>query len=190
VWARSNCAAAFAALTIALLIGGCADDTAKWFAKPLFNNNLGYTYSSLGEAKQDRPITANDLIDASGACPNQAAPAPSAPANPGEGSAVAADTASLLSGGVALGMSECEVVARLGQPTAVNLGRNPNGLRSAILTFNAGPRPGIYRFEAGRLSEMDRVEVAPPAPEKKPIKKKPAKTNAKTGAPTSTGDKS
>ena len=43
-------------------------------------------------------------------------------------------------------MSECDVVARLGQPTAVNLGRNANGLRSAVLTFQAGPRPGIYRF--------------------------------------------
>ena len=35
--------------------------------------------------------------------------------------------AGLLGGGVAIGMSECEVVQRLGQPNNVNLGQNPNG---------------------------------------------------------------
>jgi len=179
VLARPNCAAALAALTIALSIGGCADDTAKWFAKPLnpFNNNVGYSYSSLGETRQDRPITANDLVDANGACPNYVAPAPSASANPGDSPAATPDASSLLNGGVALGMSECDVVARLGQPTAVNLGRNANGLRSAVLTFRTGPRPGIYQFNNGRLSEMDRVEVPPAAPEKKTTKKKPVKSS-------------
>ena len=74
-------------------------------------------------------------------------------------------------------MSECDVVARLGQPTAVNLGSNPNGTRSAILTFKSGPRPGLYRFNSGCLAEMDRVEVPPPPPQpekKKTVKKKPA----------------
>ena len=54
--------------------------------------------------------------------------------------------AGLLGGGVAIGMSECDVVQRLGQPNNVNLGQNPNGLRSAILTYSAGPRPGVYRL--------------------------------------------
>jgi hypothetical protein len=188
VLARPNCTAALAALTIALSIGGCADDTAKWFAKPLnpFGNNVGYSYSSLGETRQDRSTTANDLVDANGACPNYVARAPSASANPGEGPAATPDTSSLLGGGIALGMGECDVVTRLGQPTAVNLGRNVNGLRSAVLTFRTGPRPGIYRFDDGRLSEMDRVEVPPPAPEKKTTKKKPAKS----GEPPKTGHKS
>ena len=186
--ARPNCAAALAALTIALSIGGCADDTTKWFAKPLnpFNSNRGYSYSSLGETRQDRPITANDMVDANGACPNYVAPAPSASANPGEGPAATPDTSALLNGGVALGMSECDVVARLGQPTAVNLGRNANGFRSAVLTFRTGPRPGIYRFNNGRLAEMDRVEERPPAPEQKTTKKKPAKSSELP----KTGDKS
>ena len=53
---------------MAVSLSGC-DDTAKWFAKPLnlFNNNPGYNYSSLGDASVDRAITANDLVDASGA---------------------------------------------------------------------------------------------------------------------------
>ena len=74
-------------------------------------------------------------------------------------------------------MSECDVVARVGQPTAVDLGRNPNGDRTAVLTFQGGPRPGIYRFVAGRLTEMDRVDEPPPPPQ--PVKKKAEKKIAK-----------
>ena len=47
-----------------------------------------------------------------------------------------------------------------------------------MLTYNSGPRPGVYRFAGGRLTEMDRVEVPalPPKPAKKKIaKKKPGK---------------
>jgi hypothetical protein len=169
---------------MALSVVGCADDTARWFAGPSpFNPKGGYTYSSLGEARQDRPVTQNDLIDANGACPNYVAAAPNASANSSEGGPPSPDTAALLSGGVALGMSECDVVTRLGQPTAVNPGRNPNGSRSLVLTYQTGPRPGIYRFEGGRLSEMDRVEAPPTTPEKKTTRKKPATSSEqpKTG---------
>jgi hypothetical protein len=161
---------------MAVSLSGC-DDTAKWFAKPLnlFNNNPGYNYSSLGDARVDRAITANDLVDAGGACPNYAGPAPNASASPGEG-ASPQDSAALFGGGVALGMSECDIVARLGQATAVNFGTGAYGSRSVVLTYNAGPRPGIYRFENGRLLEMDRVEGLPPSAEKKATKKKPAKS--------------
>jgi hypothetical protein len=88
---------------------------------------------------------------------------------------------SLLGAGIAIGMSECDIVARIGQPTAVNLGRGPGGDRAVVLTFKSGPRPGIYRFAGGRLVEMDRVELPPPPPEpdkKKIVKKKPGKTKA------------
>jgi hypothetical protein len=177
-----------AALAMAVALAGCGntnlDTSAAWFSKPvdLFGSRAGYTYSSLDESKQERPITANDLVDANGACPGAAVPAPvpmpvqSGPDNAGTSPAVSADGA-LIGGGVAIGMSECDVVARLGQPTATNLGRNPNGDRTAVLTFNGGPRPGLYRFAGGRLVEMDRVEVPPPPPEpakKKIVKKKPA----------------
>jgi hypothetical protein len=88
----------------------------------------------------------------------------------------------LLGGGVALGMSECDVVFRVGQPTTVQLGKNPNGDRTAVLTFQAGPRPGIYHFERGALMEMDSVQVsaAPPQPTKKNAVKatKPPKKSA------------
>jgi hypothetical protein len=178
VLARSNGAVAVVVTSVALSLAGC-DDTAQWFAKPLnpFNRPSGYTYSSLGDARVDRAITANDLVDANGACPNYTAPAlpPPAPASPGEGAQTPQDGAALFTGGVALGMSECDVVSRLGQVTAVNFGTGAYGTRNVVLTYNAGPRPGIYRFNNGRLSEMDRVEGPPPAVEKKAAKKKPAK---------------
>jgi hypothetical protein len=156
---------------------GC-DDSTKWFDKPLnpFKAPSGYNYSSLGDTRVDRPITANDLMDANGACPNYAAPASPTPA---EG-ASAQDSAALFGGGVALGMPECEVVSRLGQATSVNFTAAPNGSRSVMLTYQAGPRPGIYRFEGGRLAEMDRDEGLPaPAAEKKAKKKPPKPADAK-----------
>jgi hypothetical protein len=176
VLTRFNGAAALAVGGMALSLAAC-DDTARWFAKPLnpFNNNAGYTYSSLGDARVDRAITANDLIDANGACPNSSAPAapPTAPAGPGAG---ASPQDNPFGAGVALGMSECDVVARFGQATDVNFGSGLHGSRSVILTYRAGLRPGIYRFENGRLAAMDRVEGLPPAADKKTTKKKPAKS--------------
>lgn len=190
VSARSNSTSTLGALAIAFSLSGCASDTGGWFSKPLnvFNSDLGYRYSSLGELQQNWFIAANDLVDASGSCPGYVAPSPApAPGSPDAG-APPPDLGSLLGGGIALGMSECEVVSRLGQPTAVNIGQNPNGTRTAALTFKGGPRTGLYRFESGRLSEMDRVEQSPPPqPEsKKTAKKKPAAT----AAPQKTGDKS
>jgi hypothetical protein len=182
VLARFNGAAALAVGGMVLSLAAC-DDTARWFAKPLnpFNNNPGYTYSSLGDARVDRAITANDLIDANGACPNYSAPAapPIAPAGPG---AAASSQDNPFGAGIALGMSECDVVARLGQATDVNFGTGLHGSRSVVLTYRAGPRPGIYRFENGRLAAMDRVEGLPPAADRKTTKKKPAKSGeAKSG---------
>lgn len=190
VFGRSN-STVVGALAIALSLCGCADDTAGWFSKPLnvYNNNRGYSYSSLGESKLDRSITANDLVDANGACPGYVALASPPPAASGpDAGAAPPDQGSAFGGAIALGMSECEVVSRLGRATAVNVGQNPNGSRNSALTFTGGPRPGLYRFEGGRLSEMDRVEQPQsPQPEnKKPAKKKPAAT----AVPPKTGDKS
>ena len=195
VFVRSYRSGVFAVLTMGFALGGCAnndfDTSASWFAKPFdaLGNKGGYTYSSLTDTtKGQGPITANDLIDASGACP--AAPAPGAlPVQPqpvsqpqlktanAADSQVSADTASLIGGGIAIGMSECEVVSRLGRPTTINFGKNPNGYRTLILTYSSGARPGDYRFGAGRLTEMDGIAMPtpPPEPKKKIAKKKPAK---------------
>ena len=178
VLTRFHGVAAFVVIAGFSLIG--CDDSNKWFDKPLnpFKAPSGYSYASLGDARVDRVITANDLMDASGACPNYAVAAPS----PAEGAPAAQDGAALYGGGVALGMSECEVVWRAGAPNNVELGKGPNGGRTAVLTFNDGARAGIYRFEGGRLMEMDSVAPSPAPPQvakKKPVKrKKPANNNA------------
>jgi hypothetical protein len=161
-----------AALAMAGVLGGCADvgwDAGTLFRKPVdvAGRSAGYTYSDLQESRQSRPVSDSDLVDANGSCPAAAAPG---------------SDASAASEGVGLGMTECEVVARAGSPNSVQLGRNPNGDRTAVISYQSGPRPGIYHFERGRLTQMDRVEVAPPPQaKKKPAKtKKPATGNSAT----------
>jgi len=169
-------------VALALLLCGCSGtdfEANAWFNKPLnplAGRNLGYTYSQLDETKQHRAVTANDLVDARGACPPQAG-APQASAAPGgaaDGGATAY-AATPLGERVGIGMTECEVVARVGAPTAVNIGTGRGGERSVVLTYQGGPRPGVYRFSGGRLAEMDRVDEPAPAPQP-PAKKKPAKS--------------
>lgn len=190
---RSHRSGAFAALSfLALALAGCAnadvfDTNERWFARAfdVTGRNAGYTFSELQETNAKRgPVGANDMVDASGACAAMAVPNAAAAPGPAESQGVTPAPAglaepSLLGGAVALGMTECEVVYRAGAPSNVQIGANPNGARSVVLTYNGGPRPGIYRFEAGRLTDMDRVEVAEPKPAKakkpKVAKKKPVR---------------
>jgi hypothetical protein len=165
------------------------DNDQPWFRKhfDFAGQAGGYTFSDTQQARQDRPITANDLIGPNGSCPPPPAPtvaaAPAATSSPAAEPVAASDSSSLIGEGVALGMSECDVVWRAGAPNNVELGKGPNGGRTSVLTFNGGPRAGIYHFEGGRLMEMD--EVAPlPAPaqvaKKKPVKPKKPKSNNAT----------
>jgi hypothetical protein len=186
-----------AALAAAAVLSGCGDfdSNEKWFAKPfdISGRSAGYSFSELSETKkQQRPITANDLVNADGACPAQATPVAAAPppapaaatppgAAPGAPAAQAGDASTLLLGsGIGLGMSECDVVSRAGQPSSVQIGGLPNGDRTATLTFASGPRAGVYRFLRGALTEMDAVAAPPAAPQvakKKPVKPKKSAQN-------------
>jgi hypothetical protein len=76
--------------------------------------------------------------------------------------------------GIALEMSECDVVQRAGTPVNIQIGANQRGERTAVLTYG-GDRPGLYRFVSGRLVSIERV--GEPEPEK-PAKKKPSKKSA------------
>ncbi len=174
-----------AALATAVALSGCADvdldNRQAWFAKPfdVTGRRGGYTFSELQETKlRQRPITASDLVNSNGSCPPPMAPAAPPPA-PGRQAVAPApvDTASLLGGGIALGMSECDVVFRAGQPSAVQIGRLPDGDRSAVLTYDGGPRAGIYHFESGALREMDGVPM-PAAPTPVATKKSPKSAKA------------
>jgi hypothetical protein len=179
---------------VVLSLSGCSAgdyESSGWFSKPvdLFGRRGGYSFSQLGAEKQERPITANDLADASGACSMatpSAAPAPeaqAAAANPGQPAQSPPDETAQLRGGVAVGMSECDVIARVGRPVAVNIGSGPQGERTATMTFTGGPRPGVYRFIGGRLAEMDRVAEPAPSPDQKKLagSKKPAKSKKPKG---------
>jgi hypothetical protein len=177
-------------LGAALALCGCAnvdvENKDAWFAKPfeVVSRKGGYTFSELQDTRQHtRPVTTNDFVDANGACPApapQAAPAAAAANAPPN--AAPADSTSTLGLGVSLGMTECEVVSRAGAPSNVQIGKNPNGERSAVLTFNSGPRPGIYRFQGGMLTEINRGETATPQPQtakkKSPAAPKPNKQAA------------
>jgi hypothetical protein len=107
-----------------------------------------------------------------------------APATPTQSVSVPAADAGVppVLGGVALGMTECQTVARAGQPGTVDVNAGDKGERRVVLTYLSGPWPGIYRFSDGRLKVIDRAPLPPEQPKqpskKKATKKKPA--NAKT----------
>ena len=134
------------------------------------------TYSGGKNEFALRPVTATDLVSADGQCalaPEQAAaPAPDAdPATP--------QSTPLLSGGIALQMTECDVVRRAGPPEQLQVGANERGERTVVITYVRGPRPGVYRFAGGRLTTIER---APGAPAERPQQKK--KSKAKKAART------
>ncbi len=173
---RLNRSGAFAALLAALTLSGCAnpdvfDSNERWFSRPFDwsgSNAAGYSFAELKDTNADkRPVTAKDLVSPNGACPPPPATAAGTiPDNSG---------ASLLLGqAIAVGMTECDVVYRAGAPSSVQLSSNARGDRVAVLTYDGGSRSGIYRFEAGRLVEMDRLSGATPEPQvAKRAKKKP-----------------
>jgi hypothetical protein len=138
------------------------------------------------------PVGPDDLVSADGACAAKpeaaqaAAPQPEAAAPQQAASAPMPDRLEpttpgsftpTVSGGVALAMTECEVVRRAGQPSNVAIGADPKGGRKVTLTYASGPWPGIYQFESGRLKVIEAApQAAKPAAKKQPAKR-PAKTS-------------
>jgi hypothetical protein len=176
-----------ALLMIAPAVAGCSGGAemfqsdllskdAEWFSRSgrLFIRNVSIDAPPL---TPDKPVTAEDLVSADGACPGVAAAGPTANANALAEGAAAAPQASAAGGTVALGHTECDVVRGIGAPTSVNLSNNPGGERVAVVTWASGPRAGIYTFKAGRLSEIERG-ADPVAP--KTAKPKTKKKNAAT----------
>jgi hypothetical protein len=132
--------------------------------------------------KTSAPVAPEDFVDANGACAATAAQAsvPAAPPPPpaADGSAAPPPAdfgAPSVVGGVALGMTECDVVRRAGQPGNIEINGNANEQRTTVLTYMTGTWPGIYHFSSGRLKEIERVAAPPPPPavKKKVVKRKP-----------------
>ena len=131
------------------------------------------TYSGAKEEFTLRPVSAADLVTADGQCAMTAAEAP--PPAPGDASGAPAQPASL-PGGIALQMTECDVVRRAGAPEQLQIGADERGDRSVVITYIRGSRPGVYRFGAGRLVSIERVPEAPGAKSAPKAKKKAARS--------------
>jgi hypothetical protein len=137
---------------------------AEWFSRPgrLFIKNVSIDAPPL---TPDKPITAEDLVSAEGACPGMPPPAGPADANASTNAGAGAPPAT--TGTVALGHNECDVVRGIGAPDSVNISANERGDRLAVVTWSHGPRAGIYTFTAGRLSSIEGVPTPPAQPKAK-----------------------
>ncbi len=112
-----------------------------------------------------RPVTAGDLVNAAGQCAGEADQA---------GNDSTTSGAAPVTGGIALQMTECDVVRRAGPVEKIDFGSDDRGERVVTLTYLRGPWPGIYRFAGGRLVSIERAPAPPPAPakaQKAPVKK-------------------
>jgi hypothetical protein len=175
-----------ALLLLAPLVTGCSGASmsdmfssdllsrdADWFKK---TGRLSIQSIQAPPLTPDKPITSDDLVSSEGMCPGMTPPPGPAEAN-ASADAAAAATPQPVTGTVALGHTECDVVRAIGVPNNVNISKNERGDREAVVTYNQGPRPGIYTFSAGRLTSIEGVEVAPapkPKASKAKAKKKPA----------------
>jgi hypothetical protein len=149
---------------------------ADWFKK---TGRLSIQSIQAPPLTPDKPITSDDLVSQEGMCPGM-----TPPPGPTEANASADGAAGVgpqaVTGTVALGHTECDVVRAIGVPNNVNISKNERGDREAVVTYNQGPRPGIYTFNAGRLSSIEGVDAPPPAPKAKASKAKPKKKPAQT----------
>jgi hypothetical protein len=168
--------AAVLMLLFGLALGGCAMPDFESFRTP--DASTLFRPMSVTHINERRlaAVTAADTVDAEGRCAASASanPETSGGATPGDQS-----SAPLISAGIAVDMTECEVVHRAGAPERVEIGTNERSERTATLTFIRGARPGIYHFTAGRLTSMERAPE-PPAPPK------PARPQRRASTPSQT----
>lgn len=200
------CAAAFAVggcKNEAQLFQGQNDD--GWFFKPVFSKPEWAMAKGNVSLGPQGVVGAEEMVTADGACATPAAaqaaesPPPAdraanddagttkpsaAAASPGPGPGLQRlEPASgplsgpQVTGGIGLGMTECQVVQRAGSPSSVSITAEAKGERKVVLTYLGGPWPGIYSFTGGRLNVVDRAPE-PPKPAKATPKKKPSANTA------------
>jgi hypothetical protein len=168
--------------TIAILLGGlalgaCALPDMDSFQAP--NSATLFTARSVASfrEKQLGPVAPEDLVDSSGRCSGAVVPA-SGGEQAGNVSLPDAGVP-MIPAGIALEMSECDVVKRAGFPEQTNIGTSERGERTVTLTYINGQRPGIYNFTSGRLTSMERAPEPSPSAR---TAKKPAKPPARRAA--------
>ena len=163
------CAAMAAALALSLAACSSMPDVSS-FRAPTFDLGSFQVNDWNAYARNQtavRAVSANDLVDGSGACPAMA------PVAPSEASPDAAAAPPATGRGVGLDMTECEVVTASGMPQSVNIGTNERGERTVIMTYMTTERSGTYRFVSGRLVSLERGPEPPASAQaqKKPMKK-------------------
>jgi hypothetical protein len=142
---------------VAPSVAACSSDIGSYNILPKLGTFESLSVASAPQTAELRPVTTADLVGPQGQC------------------AGAGPDAATARGGIALEMTECEVVGRAGTPENIELGTTDRGERAVTLTYTGGPRPGIYRFAGGRLYAIERGQEPPPEPPKpkKPPAKKP-----------------
>jgi hypothetical protein len=154
--------AGFLALLAALALGGCAMPDFDSFQTPDATTIFRPLSVTGTKERTLAAVTAENMVDAEGRCAGTLATSGAsdgAPPDQGAGP--------VISPGIAIDMTECDVVKRAGVPDQVAIGANERGERTATLTFLRGARPGIYHFTAGRLTLMERAPEPPPQPGKR-----------------------
>lgn len=138
-------------------------------------------FSGTGSATVVRAVTQNDLVTADGRCALDPAAAQSTDgsAPPESADAALAGQGPLpgLQSGVALGMTECEVLQRTGSPERFEIGAEGTD-RILTMTVTRGQNPGLYRFRGGRLASIERIDVPAPPKTAKQKAKAPAKKSS------------
>ncbi len=140
---------------------------AQWFQRSgrLFIRNISIDSPPL---TPEKPVLAEDLVSADGACPGMAPPA----------NALTDNTAGAppVGGTVALLHTECDVIRGIGAPDSVDISTAPGGGRMAVVSYLRGARAGIYTFTGGRLTSVEAAPEQPAQPKsaKPKPKKKPA----------------
>ncbi len=168
-----------ALIVLAPAVAGCAGSMdqfqsefmskdAQWFQRSgrIFIRNISIDAPPL---TPEKPVGAEDLVSADGACPGMATPANALADNAAGAPAPAGGTVALLH-------TECDVVRGIGAPDSVNISTAPGGGRMAVVTYLRGSRAGIYTFTGGRLSSVEAAPEQPGQPKaaKPKAKKKPA----------------
>jgi hypothetical protein len=173
------------AATVAMLaaVGACAPSQLTEIGSVNLLPSVGnlsrpdwLTYSGNKDEFTLRAVTPADLVSAEGQC--AATEEQMRVASAELGPDAVPQEPGLLPGGIALQMTECDVVRRAGAPEQIQIGADERGDRATVITYIRGPRPGIYRFVAGRLTSIERAPE-PPAARSAP-KKKSSKKSARS----------
>jgi hypothetical protein len=169
--------AALTCLLAAACSSGPASDSGI-FSKPssFFATPDWLKDTAPAEGALTRRVSPEDLAGADGRCAGAGIEV--APSGPEGEAAPRPDAPPVMAGGVGLGMSECEVIRRAGPGENFQIGTNDRGERTVTLTYIQGSRPGIYRFQAGRLTSIERAPESPAAARVAKPKPKPAAPRA------------